>query len=788
MTRYKHTEFADEDTSSVGSIHLNEATSPAMHIRYHSVRTSSLWTSRTFIEKCLICLVLFLLVILFILAVILATDRGDSSKRILHVQPHSREEGPCLEESCIHAASSILHSIDQSIDPCDNFYAYSCNQWIKNNPIPDGKSMWGTFGKLEQQNQLVIKNVLERDFDEFKSKAELKAKLYYESCLDENEVMETLGAKPMLDLLEKIGGWNITKSGFNISTWSLETTLMKVQNEYNMGGLFGWAVGEDDRQSTRHVIQIDQGGLTLPTRDNYLNKTAHQKVLDAYLDYMTKVAVLLGANESDAKIQMQGVIDFETELAKITIPSEDRRDEEAMYHNMTLAELQDLAPFIDWRAHFDDAFRRAFKDNYSSATKKSRKITEKEHVVVYAPQYLHNLTNIIKKYQNTTEGKIVLNNYLVWQTVRSFTACLSKAFRDAYKGLRKALIGSDGGEEPWRYCVTDTNNAIGFAIGAMFVREAFNGKSKPQAEQMINEVRNAFKANLEHLDWMDDETRKLAEEKADAITDMIGYPSYILDAKQLDEKYRGLDIKNDTYFMNNIEINRYNLRKNLEKLDEPVNKTRWGMTPPTVNAYYTPTKNQIVFPAGILQLPFYDILNPKSLNFGGMGVVMGHEITHGFDDQGREYDKEGNLHQWWNNATISRFKKRTDCFEKQYSNYSINGRNLNGKQTLGENIADNGGLKAAFHAFKSTKRTDSRDTLLLPGVNLTHNQLFFVAFAQVWCTSATVETTNLQIEKDPHSPPEFRVIGSLSNFEEFAMEFNCARGSRMYPIDRCEVW
>lgn len=274
--------------------------------------------------------------------------------------------------------------------------------------------------------------------------------------------------------------------------------------------------------------------------------------------------------------------------------------------------------------------------------------------------------------------------------MRSFTSCLSKAFRDAYKGLRKALIGSEGGEEPWRYCVSDTNNAIGFAVGVMFVREAFNGKSKPDAEEMINEVRNAFKTNLKSLSWMDDETRKLAEEKANAITDMIGFPDFILSPQELDKKYNELDIKNDTYFDNNIAINQYNLRKNLEKLDQPVNKTRWGMTPPTVNAYYTPTKNQIVFPAGILQLPFFDIDNPKSLNFGGMGVVMGHEITHGFDDQGREYDKYGNLHPWWKNQTIDRFKQRTDCFIQQYSNYTINGRNLNGKQTLGkQNINSN---------------------------------------------------------------------------------------------------
>lgn len=230
----------------------------------------------------------------------------------------SIEEGPCLEEPCIHAASSILKSIDQSINPCDDFYAFSCNQWIKHNPIPDGKSMWGTFGKLEQQNQLVIKNVLERPIELFKSKAEQKAKLYYTSCLDENEVMEKLGAKPMHELLKKIGGWSVTESDFNISTWTIERTLMKVQNEYNMGGLFGWAVGEDDRKSSMHIIQIDQGGLGLPTRDNYLNKTAHQKVLDAYLDYMTKVVVLLGANETIAKKKMQAVIDFETELANIT--------------------------------------------------------------------------------------------------------------------------------------------------------------------------------------------------------------------------------------------------------------------------------------------------------------------------------------------------------------------------------------------------------------------------------------------------------------------------------------
>lgn len=315
--------------------------------------------------------------------------------------------------------------------------------------------------------------------------------------------------------------------------------------------------------------------------------------------------------------------------------------------------------------------------------------------------------------------------------MRSFAACLSKPFREAYKGLRKALAGTEGGEEPWRYCVADASNVIGFAIGAMFVREVFHGEAKPQSEQMIDEIRQAFQHNLRNLRWMDAETRQLAVEKADAISDMIGFPDYILQPAQLDDKYRDLDLDPKKYFDNNIRVNVYNLVRNLERLDQPVNKSVWSMTPPMVNAYYTPAKNQIVFPAGILQAPFYDIRNAKSLNFGGMGVVMGHELTHAFDDQGREFDKYGNLHQWWNNKTVERFKERTACLAKQYAGYKINGKQLNGKQTVGENIADNGGLKAAYRAFVASQNETVADTLPLPGMNMTHRQLFFLSFAQV---------------------------------------------------------
>ncbi|XP_036335141.1 neprilysin-3 isoform X3 [Rhagoletis pomonella] len=780
MARYKQTSFPEDDASSVGGIHLNEGTgSTGLHIRYHTARATINWRTRSKVEEGLLIVTLILSVIISALLIVIITSKSDKSGCILHIEPHIKaNEVPCLNEHCIFAANEILRSIDRRIDPCDDFYAYACNNWIRNNPIPEGKSTWGTFGKLEQMNQLIIRNILEKPLKEYKSEAEKKAKIYYESCLDKEEEMEKLGAKPMVDLLWKIGGWNVTKSGFNIEKWNLAHTLKILQNKYNFNCLFAWAVGEDDKNSSRHAIQIDQGGLTLPTPDYYNNKTEiHRRVLDGYIEYMTKVCVLLGAVESDARRQMEAVIAFESKLANISMPLEERRNEEAMYHPMNLVDLEKIAPFLNWTEHFGDAMLLV-----------NRRITQDEIVIVYAPDFLKKLSAIIIEMEKTIEGKITLNNYLVWQAVRTLTSCLSKPFRDAYKSVRKALMGSDGGEEIWRYCVADTNNVIGFAVGAIFVRQAFHGGSKPEAEQMINEIREAFKENLHNLTWMDRGTRERAIDKANAITDMIGFPDYILNPKELDKKYEDLKIVPNKYFENNIQVAMYNLRTNLEKLDQPVNKTHWGMTPQMVNAYYTPTKNQIVFPAGILQSPFYDTNNPKSLNFGAMGVVMGHELTHAFDDQGREYDKFGNIHRWWDNKSIERFNEKTECIERQYGNYKMNGRTLNGKQTLGENIADNGGLKAAYHAFLKSEATKDADILKLPGLNLTHKQLFFVSFAQVWCSSTTNETSILQMEKDAHAPSPYRVIGTLSNTFEFADAFNCKANSKMNQNKKCVVW
>lgn len=645
---------------------------------------------------------------------------------------------------------------------------------------------------------------------------------------------------------------------FDVKSWDLQSSLQIYHNQYNRGGLFSWAVGADERNSTRNIIQLDQGGLGLPSRDYYLNKTDKNVVLDAYLIYMIKVAELMGG--TNVEEQMKEVLEFEKKLATITVPQDQRRDDERMYHKFTLKELTNRSSFLDWTKYFDDAFdyhsrttisfsseirprnntsgdKFTSSDRLNNQTKYSvstaaatttstttstststststmsnltnneinqqqssgdpsarqpttiskHHITEDESIVIYSPEYFDDLSNLIGQYVQSERGKVTLANYMAWSVIQSLIATLPKNFRDASKVLRKALIGSEGIEVSWRYCVTDTNQVMGFALGSLFVRRVFQGKSKERAEEMIYSIRNAFKDNLPDLSWMDDRTRQLAREKADHINQMIGFPDFILNPEKLNGKYEGLELDENNYFENNIKVNVLSLRENMEKINKPANKTEWEMTPPMVNAYYTPTKNQIVFPAGILQTPFYDLSYPNSLNYGAMGVVMGHELTHAFDDQGREYDKDGNLYQWWFNETLKNFEERVKCFVDQYSSYKVEDSHLNGKQTLGENIADNGGLKAAFRAYEKWAEVNPEPRL--PGLNLTSKQLFFVGFAQVWCSISTPEALKLQVLNDPHAPAQFRVIGTLSNSHEFAREFNCPVGSNMNPEKKCVVW
>ncbi|KAM6443868.1 endothelin-converting enzyme 2 isoform 2-T2 [Liasis olivaceus] len=672
----------------------------------------------------------------------------------------------CLTEACIIVAGKILEALDQDVKPCDDFYQYACGGWIKRNPLPDGRSKWSTFNSIWDQNQAIMKHLLENATFNSSSEAERKTQRYYLSCLREQKI-EELGSQPLIDLIEKIGGWNITGSWNQTNFMDI---LKLVSATYRASPFFTVFVGPDSKSSNSNIIQVDQSGLFLPSRDYYLNKTANKKVLTAYLEYMVELAMLLGGTRSSAEEQMWQVLLLETQLANLTVPQDERRDDEKIYHKMTIAELQVLAPAIDWL-------------DFISYFLAPLELTDAEPVVVYGKEYLEQVSQLI----NNTD-KSVLNNYMIWNLIQKTASSLDQRFETAQEKLLETLYGTKKSCTPrWQTCISNTDDTLGFALGALFVKATFDRHSKEIAENMIAEIRAAFEESLNSLDWMDEKTKQAAKEKADSIYDMIGFPEFILDNKELDDVYDGYEVSEDSFFQNMLNFYNFSARFMADQLRKPPNRDQWSMTPQTVNAYYLPTKNGIVFPAGILQAPFYAHNHPKALNFGGIGVVMGHELTHAFDDQGREYDKEGNLRPWWQNSSLEAFKNRTECMAEQYSKYVVNEEHVNGKQTLGENIADNGGLKAAYNAYKAWLRKNGEEKRL-PSVGLTSHQLFFLGFAQVWCSVRTPESSHEGLMTDPHSPDKFRVIGTLSNSRDFLEHFECPIGSFMNPGKHCEVW
>nr|XP_033777399.1 endothelin-converting enzyme 1 isoform X2 [Geotrypetes seraphini] len=752
MSTYKRATLDEEDL--MDSIGEGEVYPNGIQVNLCGSRSSvSCWGARTHVEKRLLLLVLILLLGLLACIFTLALQNRNTPRI-------------CMSESCISVTSSILSSLDRTVNPCQDFFSYACGGWIKANPIPDGSSRWGTFNSLWEHNRAIMKHLLENITTNVTSEAERKAQRYYLSCMNETKI-EELAAKPLTDLIKKVGGWNIT------GPWkedNFQEILSVFTAQYHTSPFFSIDVGADSKNSNSNVIQVDQSGLGLPSRDYYLNKTENEKVLTAYLNFMVQLGVILGGQEETTRQQMQQILDFETALANIMIPQEKRRDEETIYHKITAGELRTLAPAIDWMLLLNNIFSPI-------------RINESEPVVVYAKEYLTQVSNLI----NSTD-KSLLNSYMVWNAVRKVGIFLDHRFKDAEEKLLEVLFGSKKTCVPrWKFCITDTDNNLGFALGAMFVKAIFAEDSKKQADEMIMEIKTAFEESLPNLHWMDEDTRKAAKEKADAIYDMIGYPKFIMDPKELDKVFNDYEVIPDLYFENVIQFYNFSSKVMAEQLRKAPNRDQWSMTPPTINAYYSPTKNEIVFPAGILQAPFYTSTSPKALNFGGIGVVMGHELTHAFDDQGREYDKNGNLRSWWKNSSIEAFNNQTACITEQYNNYSINGEPVNGKQTLGENIADNGGLKAAYQAYKNWVKKNGEEEML-PTLDLSNHQLFFVGFAQVWCSVRTPESSHEGLITDPHSPSRYRVIGTVSNSREFSEHFKCPLGSPMNPEHKCEVW
>ncbi|TWW77460.1 Endothelin-converting enzyme 2 [Takifugu flavidus] len=540
MSNYKRATLEEEDVSEVPG---DTASSPdRVEVGFRKGGIDVLGR-RTRLEVLL--LVLLLVTLLALLACLL----------VLGLRFHSESgRGICLSEACITVASQMVEAMDRSADPCHDFYQFACGGWMRKNPLPDGRSHWSTFNSIGEQNQALLKHLLENGTFNSSSEAEKKAQFYYLSCLNTQKI-EELGAKPLTELIAKIGGWSIT------DPWDKDNfmeVLKVVSGPYRAQPFFSVGVSADPKNSNSNIIQVDQSGLFLPSRDYYLNKTADDKVLVAYLDYMVELGTLLGGEKGSTHLQMQQILDFEKALANITVPQDQRRDEEKIYHKVSVAELQLLAPAVDWL-------------EYLSSSLSPLDLNDTEPVVLYAREYLQQVSDLINK-----TDRSLLNNYMIWTLVQKTVASLDQRFENAQDKLLESLIGTKKSCTPrWQTCIENTDDTLGFALGALFVKATFDKKSKDIAEEMIDEIRSAFKEALDRLGWMDGTTRQAAKEKADAIYDMIGFPEFILDPKELDDVYDGYEVSDESFFQNMLNFYNFSSRVMADQLRKPPNKDQY---------------------------------------------------------------------------------------------------------------------------------------------------------------------------------------------------------------------
>uniref|UniRef100_A0A8C6T4I0 Neprilysin n=1 Tax=Neogobius melanostomus TaxID=47308 RepID=A0A8C6T4I0_9GOBI len=677
----------------------------------------------------------------------------------------------CTTADCTQSASRLLENMDATVDPCDNFYQYACGGWLKKNIIPESTSRYSTFDILRDELEVILKGDI-CDFNQLKK------------CIFSPYIR---GGAPLLQMLPDVFEWPIAVDDWEAhygATWRLEDVVARLNEKYETQLLVNFFVGTDDRDSNSHIIHVGQSSLGLLSRDYYSCSGAYGEACRAYEQFMVDLAKLIRTdrelviNEADIREEVTRVFDLEKDIANATDTPEDRNNPVLLYNKMELGDMNANFTLEVENKTFNWSYLTAKIMNTVNIT-----VPDTEKIINYSPNYYRKLNVLLAKYT-----KRDLQNYMVWRFAMNMVVGLSRAYRDTRKAFRKALSGTTSEAAVWRQCALYVNNNLENSVGRLYVQEAFSEKSKEL--EMIKDIREVFISNLDDLTWMDAQTKKAAEEKARAIRERIGYSDNIMEDQFLNNEYKDLNYSSEEYFENILKNLEFAQKKRLRKLRVKVNKEEWVTGAAVVNAFYSSSKNQIVFPAGILQPPFFSKGQTKSLNYGGIGMVIGHEITHGFDDNGRNYDKDGDLKDWWTPDSTQRFLELSKCIVDQYGNFSwdlANGIHLNGNNTLGENIADNGGIRQAYQAYKNYVALHGEEPPL-PGINLSHDQLFFLNFAQIWCGTHRPKQAINSIKVDVHSPGKFRVLGSLQNFPEFARAFKCSKNSYMVPENVCRVW
>jgi len=646
-----------------------------------------------------------------------------------------------------------IDNIDKTLDPCVDFYQYACGNWLKTAEIPADQSSWVSFVELDERNLLTLRGILEKASinDQARTAIEQKIGDFYGSCMDEKTV-NAKGLEPLRPELDRIAAVR--------DKLALIDAIARV---HLMGdyALFNFYSNSDFHNADAVIAYLDQGGLSLPDRDYYIKDDPRKlDVRKQLVEYVTQVFILAGQSSTQAADSAQTVLRIETALAKASVDRTVRRDPKTRDHKMTRDAASAMAPNF----HLDRYFATSGTPSFSELN-------------VSDPDFFKQVNGLLQ-----SESLDSLKTYVSWHLLRGAAPWLSQPFVDANFKMRQALTGQAEIQPRWKRCVQLTDDSLGEALGQKYVELTFGADGKQRMLKMVDALETSLDQDIQGLSWMTGDTKKQAKLKLEAIRNKIGYPDAWRD-------YSSLTVVRGDLLGNYVRANEFESKRQIAKIGKPLDRKEWGMTPPTVNAYYSGNYNEIVFPAGILQPPFFDKNMDDAVNFGGIGLVIGHELTHGFDDRGRKYDPQGNLRDWWTAEDAKEFEKRVSCIADEYSNFvAVDDLKLNGRLTLGENTADNGGARVALMALEHMIAEDKTGKAAEKVDGYTPEQRFFLGFGRVWCEKRRPELARSQVLTNSHSPGKWRVNGVVQNMPEFQQAWGCKAGQPMVSANACRVW
>ncbi len=646
-----------------------------------------------------------------------------------------------------------VDNIDKSVDPCVDFYQYACGNWMKNSEIPADRSSWQSFSELDERNLDIERGILEKAAAGGTGRDAIDQKIgdLYSSCMDE-KMVNAKGISAVRPELDRVA-----------AAKDKAALIDEIARVHVVGPspLFNFYSNSDLHNADMVIAYVDQGGLSLPDRDYYIKDDERMvEMRKHFVAYVTEMFTLAGQPANQAADSAKSVLRIETALAQASMDRTMRRDPKKRDHKMTRDEALALAPNFYFNRFFVDVGAPAFTE-----------------LNVGNPEFFKQVNGVVE-----SESLDSLKTYVSWYVLRARAPWLSQPFVDADFKMRQALTGQKQIQDRWKRCVDLTDGSLGEALGQRYVDLTFGAEGKQRMLKMVDALEKSLDEDIQRLSWMSDETRKQAKTKLEAIRNKIGYPDVYRD-------YSSLAIKRDDLLGNVARATEFESKRDIAKIGKPLDRKEWGMTPPTVNAYYSPAYNEIVFPAGILQPPFFDKTMDDAINFGGIGLVIGHELTHGFDDQGRKYDPHGNLRDWWTEQDGKEFEKRVSCVADEYSNFVVvDDLKLNGRLTLGENTADNGGARIALMALEHMIADDKTGKEGQKIDGYTPEQRFFLGFGRVWCEKRRPEYARMQVTTNPHSPGKYRVNGVVQNMPEFQKAWGCMAGQPMVAENSCHVW